>query len=304
MISAADPWRFQAHPEVWLLVVSVVAAYIYAIAVIGPRAVGPGQPIVTRRQTMWFVVAVMTLWLASDWPVHDIAEQYLYSWHMMQHMALTYFMPPMVLLATPEWLARLMIGNGRAYAVLRRLCHPVVAGLAFNGMVMVAHIPAIVNRSASGPALLHYSIHAALVTTALAMWMCVCGPIPEWHIGPGPQMIYLFTSSVVPVIPAGWLTFAEGLVYTHYNNPFRMWGISPTYDQQLAGVIMKIGGSVFLWTVITVIWFRKFTAGFDEEQSYRHATPPIPYTERETSLTFDQVAEEFQRTAAPAEPRP
>jgi putative membrane protein len=269
--------------------------------------------VVTRQQLSWFVAAVTMLWLASDWPVHDIAEEYLYSWHMVQHMALTYFMPPMVLLATPQWLARLIIGKGRAYAVLRKLCRPIVAGLAFNGAVVV------VNRSASGPALLHYSIHVALVTCALAMWMCICGPIPEWRIGPGPQMMYLFSSAIVPVIPAGWLTFAEGLVYKHYNNPVRVWGISPTNDQQLAGVIMKVGGSVFLWTVITVIWFRKFSAGFDEEQSYRKPTPPIPYRERvaaseltasdvtasditASELTFDAVEREFERTPAPAEP--
>jgi putative membrane protein len=278
-MAAAHPWRFQAHPEVWLLVAAVVAAYIYAVRVIGPRAVAPGQPIVTRKQVTWFVAAVATLWVASDWPVHDIAEEYLYSWHMTQHMALTYFMPPMVLMATPQWLARLIIGDGRAYRVVRGLCRPVVAGLAFNGMVMVAHIPALVNRSADGPALLHYSIHLALVTTALAMWMCICGPIPEWHIGAGPQMMYLFSSSVVPVVPAGWLTFAEGLVYKHYDNPVRVWGISPTHDQQYAGVIMKVGGSVFLWTVITMIWFRRFTAGFNEDQSFRRATPPVPFAE-------------------------
>ena len=51
---------------------------------------------------------------ASDWPIHDIGEKYLYSAHMLQHMMLTYFMPPLVLLATPEWLLRVLVGNGRA----------------------------------------------------------------------------------------------------------------------------------------------------------------------------------------------
>ena len=57
--------------------------------------------------------------VASDWPIHDIGEQYLYSAHMLQHMMLTYFLPPLALLATPEWLLRVLVGNGRAYAVLR-----------------------------------------------------------------------------------------------------------------------------------------------------------------------------------------
>ena len=45
---------------------------------------------------------------ASDWPLHDISEEYLYSAHMLQHMMLTYFLPPLVLLATPEWLLRVL----------------------------------------------------------------------------------------------------------------------------------------------------------------------------------------------------
>ncbi len=57
---------------------------------------------------------MLMLWAASDWPIHDLGEEYLYSAHMLQHMMLSYFLPPLVLLATPEWLLRTLIGNGRA----------------------------------------------------------------------------------------------------------------------------------------------------------------------------------------------
>ena len=52
-----DPnvWKFQPHPEVWLLVAFLVGAYIYAIRVIGPRAVRPGQPVVRGTQVVCFV---------------------------------------------------------------------------------------------------------------------------------------------------------------------------------------------------------------------------------------------------------
>ena len=65
------------------------------------------------------------------------------------------------------------------------------------------------------------------------------------------KCIYLFLQSVVPTVPAGWLTFAEGVVYKHYNQPVRVWGISATDDQQIAGAIMKIGGSMFLWALVS-----------------------------------------------------
>ena len=59
---------------------------------------------------------MLVLWAASDWPVHDISEEYLYSVHMVQHMALSYFLPPLALMATPTWLARVVLGDGRVYA--------------------------------------------------------------------------------------------------------------------------------------------------------------------------------------------
>ena len=107
----------------------------------------PGQPVVTRRNVWCFVAAMALLWTASDWPLHDIGERYLYSGHMLQHMMLSYFLPPLALLATPEWLLRVLVGDGRAYRVLAWLCKPIVAGLAFNLAVIVSHIPGVVNTS-------------------------------------------------------------------------------------------------------------------------------------------------------------
>ena len=96
-----DPWNFQWHPEVWLLVGFLTLAYIYMVRVIGPNAVAPGTPVVTRGNTYAFIAAMAMLWVASDWPLHDISEEYLYSAHMLQHMMLSYFLPPLALMATP-----------------------------------------------------------------------------------------------------------------------------------------------------------------------------------------------------------
>ena len=70
----------------------------------------------------------MLLWVAADWPVHDIGEQYLYFVHMIQHLLLTLVVPPVMLLATPEWLARLVVGEGRVDRCVHRMARPVPAG--------------------------------------------------------------------------------------------------------------------------------------------------------------------------------
>ncbi len=286
-----NPWRFQSHVEVWVLVVALLASYFYAIRVLGPRVVGSGT-VVTRKQVWAFVWAIALLWLASDWPIHDISEEYLYSVHMFQHMVLSYFVPPLVLLSLPRWLYDVAIEKSSIGPFVRFATKPVVAGLFFNIVVMTTHIPALVNQSVSnGP--LHYTLHVLVVTGALLMWSPVCGPVIERRLSYGGRMIYLFLMSVVPTVPAAWLTFAEGVVYKHYDIPVRVWGLSVTTDQQLAGAIMKTGGSIFLWSIIVFLFFRRFIGRFFVEQTYKKADAP---------LTFEEVRAEFERVPAVREP--
>ena len=286
-----DPWRFQLHIEVWLLVAFLIASYTYVVRVLGPRAVPAGEPVITRRQLWSFVGGISILWFATDWPMHDIAEEYLYSVHMFQHMALTYFMPPLVVLATPEWFIRTLIGNGAVYRAVRFLGHPVRAALLFNVGVMISHVPGVVNASVSnGP--LHYFVHVLLVMTSILMWLPVCGPLPELHISPMSKMIYLFMNSVVATVPAAWLTFAEGVVYKQYNTPVRVWGVTVSNDQQMAGAIMKLGGSMFLWTIIVVMFLRHFVRTFRAENSRDYVRP-------DEALTTADVERVFSTTAAP-----
>ncbi|MDP4692886.1 MAG: cytochrome c oxidase assembly protein [Ilumatobacteraceae bacterium] len=285
-----DPWRFQAHPEIWLLIVFLIGAYTYAVKVIGPQAGVPKDQTLSRKNLIAFIGAIGLLWFSTDWPMHDISEEYLYSVHMFQHMVLAYFVPPLVLLAIPEWLFRAVIGEGKAYRFVKRLSTPIVAGLLFNVVVMITHIPGLVNRSAeSSP--LHYAMHILVVSTALCMWSPICSPAKEFQIGYAGKTIYLFLMSVVPTVPAAWLTFAEDSVYKHYDIPIRVWGLSTETDQQLAGAVMKTGGSLFLWAIVIFIFFKRLAKGFYKDQSY------VP--EEEAPLTFSEVEKAFSQSPAP-----
>jgi putative membrane protein len=252
--AAADYWRWVPHPEVWLLVGSIVGLYIYAARVIAPKVVPAGTPAVTRNQWRSFTFGIVLLWLATDWPVHDIGEQYLYFVHMSQHTVLTLVMPPLLLMATPEWLARLVVGQGRVDRWVHKLARPVPAALAFNALALLSHWQNVVNL-ASENGTFHYGMHTAIVLTAFLLWVPVCGPFPELRISVPAQMIYLFITSIVPTVPGAWLIFAEGAVYRVYDIPDRLFNISVTTDQQVAGAIMKLAAGTYLWVVITVKFF-------------------------------------------------
>ncbi|MGI9602311.1 MAG: cytochrome c oxidase assembly protein [Acidimicrobiales bacterium] len=289
MIAEADPWAFQAHPEVWLLIAGIVGLGLYAVRVIGPKVVTEG-PVVTRRQTVVFFVAVALLWLAADYPMHDVSEKYLYSVHMVQHLIFTFIVPPLLLYATPEWLARLVIlDDGWASRMLRRLTHPVVAGVIFNAVAAITHWQVFVNTSVENGTF-HYLAHGVMFFAAMLMWMPVLSPLREQRLSPPGQALYLFLMSVIPTIPAAWLTFADSTVYSAYDQPFRLWGVSVASDQQAAGLIMKILGGFYLWGWIAVIYFRWSARATNADRSYRRHRP-LP-----DDLTFEEVQAEFDAT--------
>ncbi len=302
--SAPDLWRFQPHPEVWVLLVSLTALYIGAARVVGPKAVPAGTPVLTRRNKLAAVAGLLLLWVASDWPMHDIAEEYLYLVHMIQHTILTLVVPPLALLATPRWLADLVLGSGRVRRVIRLAALPVVAGVAFNAMTMAVHWPALVNASVEN-GLVHYLVHVVLVFTAFMMWTPVCGPIKEWRMSPPAQMIYLFLMSIIPTVPGGWLTFAEGAVYTAYDIPERAFGLTVQQDQQAAGVFMKLAAGGELWVIITAmffIWAFRHMRAEEELAAAERAAPGRDAGGEGEPLTFDVVSRAFAETEAVPEP--
>ena len=65
---------------------SVVAAYLLA-ARRHERATG--ERLEAGRRTR-FLGGVAVLLPGRDWPIHDLAESYLYSMHMVQHMLFTF----------------------------------------------------------------------------------------------------------------------------------------------------------------------------------------------------------------------
>jgi putative membrane protein len=299
LVAAKNPspqaFAFHAHPAVWLLMAGIIGGYLYVVRVLGPAALGEGKAAVTRRQKIYFVCGVALLWFASDWPMHELSDSYLYSAHMLQHMLMSYFAPPLLLLAVPEWFGRLLLGRGKAYRVFRTMSKPVLISVLFNAWLVFTHIPGMVNVATSN-VLVHYLMHTVLMLTSLLMWIPICGPFPEMRLSAGGKMAFLFIQSIVPTVPAGWLTFADGIVYKTYDHAVRVWGVTARDDQQLAGVIMKAGGSFYLWTIVTVLFFKRFMAGkeWNEQQTFRKVAD-IP-------LTYEDVRAELEHPSSPNRP--
>ena len=258
VVFAANPqiWRFQFHPEVWILVAGVLFLARYAVKGIAPNFVQPNEEIYTRKNFFAFWAALFALWFASDWPMHDISEEYLYSVHMVQHMIISLIVPPLLLTALPVWLTKAIFSTfsgDRTFS--KRISNPIAAGVCYNLIVIVTHLPFAVNYSIESGAF-HYFLHLAVFISSLWMWLPIINPMKEYRISLPTQMVYLFLMSVVPTVPAGFLTFAGGALYDAYDHQVRLWGIDITTDQQLAGLVMKLAGSIYLWVWIATRFFQ------------------------------------------------
>jgi putative membrane protein len=243
---------WHAHPDVWLLFGSILAAYFIA-ARRHLRDEGEATPQRTKRL---FVLGIAVLWLGADWPIHDLAERYLYTAHMVQHILFTLVAAPLLISGMPAWLLRRLLRPKALHAVFRLVTRPLVTLVLFNSVLMFTHWPAIVDIAVHSE-WIHFGLHVAIVFAALAMWWPVMSPLPEMPplSAPG-QMIYLFVESLAPTIPASFLTFGHTVLYPVYATFPRIWGISALTDQLIAGLIMKLVGSAILWCVIGTIFFR------------------------------------------------
>jgi putative membrane protein len=115
--------------------------------------------------------------VSSDWPIHDVAERYNYSVHMVQHLVFTMVAAPLLLLGTPAWMMRFVL-PGRLLGIVRALARFVPALLVFNVVLVLTHWPMVVNASLES-GWVHFSLHVVLFVSSLVVWLPVVSPLPE-----------------------------------------------------------------------------------------------------------------------------
>jgi len=264
------PWAWHPHPDVWLLLAVLGGGYFLALHRLGRRHVPTGESPASRAQVSAYCLGLLTVWVAADWPVHDLSERYLYSVHMTQHILFSLVAPPLLLLGIPGWVARELLAPPALFKVVQRLARPMTALVIFNAVIVLTHWPSLVDVTLRSE-IAHFLAHGAVFLSALLMWCPVVAPLPELRpLSPPTQMLYLFVQSIVPTVPASFLVFAQQPIYRFYEHVPRLWGLSAVEDQRIGGLLMKLGGGFLLWAVITVLFFRWHTQEESAEREARH----------------------------------
>ena len=246
---------FHPHYDVLLMVFILGFGYWYADNRIRPIA-HPTAPAATSRQRWAWNGGLVAILVVSSWPFHDIGESALFTVHMVEHLVLALIVPGLLLVGTPRWLADRTLGHARIASVLRPVARAVPAFFLFTISLVVIHWPLLVETMVTNP-LAHFSTHAWLMLVGLLMWLPVVSPTPQIpRLAPPGQMLYLLAHSLLPTVPASFLTFSSVPLYPVYGEAAREYGLTAVSDQTISGIVMKLGMGLLLWITITVIWFR------------------------------------------------
>lgn len=269
-----DPWSWtwRAYPGVWIALLAMAVPYVVAVR----RRDRTGRPDPKqRRKTFQFLGGVVLLWLALDWPIGLLGTSYLAWVHMLMFMVISQVAAPLLLLGTPEWMARRITAKLRLNRALRKISRPVPAALVYNVVLIGSQTPLVVDTLRPNP-IGSMLLDAVWLLGGLVLWLPVISPMHELRMRSYPgKMVYLFLAAgALPLVPGAFLTFSSYPLYSIYELAPRVFdGLSALDDQQLAGAVMKVGSLPIIWPVIFVM----FVKWANEERSTpRPARPPRP----------------------------
>jgi putative membrane protein len=249
-------------PELSYAPPASVVAGLVGLQVVYSLSVGPyrnrfaGSARVPRLKQIAFSSGLATTFLALATPLDVLADEYLFTAHMVQHLMLTLAAAPLLLGGTPGWLLREALRTTRLQGFIRWARHPLVAFFGFNISFALAHVPAFYELTLANEPL-HAVEHLVFIGTAMLMWMPVISPVPD-IAPPYPalaQVLYLFLQTVPASLVGALLSATSGAYYPTYVLAPRITSLSPLEDQQLGGLIMWVGSGIYFLIATGVVFF-------------------------------------------------
>ncbi len=261
-----QPWRWEYRPliGVWLLVAALGGMYAYAVRRHTADVRRERAPS-TAHYAWRFGAALALLVVSSDWPLGPLGAGYLASVAALRTLLLTFGVAPLLLLGTPPWMLRRLLRirrgdtehRGRLLRFVQIATIPWVAFLLFNVMLVTTQLPLVVDTlkvTQAGSFVLDIS----WLVASIIMWVPLLRPLPELGgLGDPMRLLYLFGLSILPTVPASFLTFSRFPLYRLYElAPRAVPSLDAVVDQQIAGLGLKIVGGAIVWTVMAVLFFR------------------------------------------------
>lgn len=220
-------------------------------------------------QVISFTAGVLVIMLSLNGPLHELADNYLFSAHMVQHLVLTLLMPPLLLAGCPDWLLRALIRRTIGLGSARVITGPLIAFGIYNLVLAGWHFPMFYNWALENHTI-HIVQHLMFMGAAVLVWWPVVDPVPELVRLQSPmRMVYLFALSIPMSVISALITLSEDVLYGWYDAAPRVFGLTALDDQQLGGLIMWVPGALVFWIAISIIFYKWATQENRDEERQR-----------------------------------
>ena len=245
-------WEF--NPAVWVVCGLAVLLYLRF-----PGAKRDG------RAAAWVVGVLVTL-ISLESALDVAGQRYLFSVHMAQHLLLAMVAPPLLIRGLPEptvdWLLR-----SRAAPILRTLVQPLLAASAYFAILVLWHVPALLDYSLTHSA--WYLVqHLSFLAVGLLFWWAVVihRDGDRWSLSPLGEVADLPCGALPSVVVGLTLALLPKAIYTVYLFRSALLGVSAVGDQHLGGLLMFAFDNTLMVGVAGYYFWRLFPADQSDER--------------------------------------
>ncbi len=246
--SLLTSWNFEPLQVVPTLLIGL----LYARRVRTLRAAG--TPVSTWR--IWcFGSSLFLVLVALVSPIDEFGEEQFLFMHMVQHILLGDLAPLLFVAGLTGPILRPVLSLPGVWR-LRFLTHPLVALPLWAANLYIWHIP-FLYQGALHHSAVHALEHFCFFGFGAIMWAAVLEtlPGPEWF-GTGAKLGYVAGVRVLEAILGNAFIWSGTVFYPFYEHPTDMWGISAVGDQQIAGAVMMVEGSIVTLAVLAWLFLK------------------------------------------------
>ncbi len=221
----------------------------------------------------WLLAGTAVFFVTLASPIDALADGYLFSAHMLQHLLLLLVVPPLILLSLPPAPVPgfLQKSTWKWMGWISR--YPLAAWFLGLGGMWIWHAPTLCNAAVSN-VWIHRLQYVSLLSMGFAFWWPIIGPWTRLRLSPLAGVVYLFSACVGCTILGIIITFAPVGVCSIYLHPRDSlgilpliqdrWGLTPAKDQQLGGLLMWVPACLIYFCGIIGLVARWYAESGDE----------------------------------------
>ncbi len=273
-------WNWQ--PSIILGTIAIIGLYLYAVGPLRVKYSLANE--VKGSQIFSFLLGVNIIFWTLFTPLDKLADDYLFSAHMVLHLLLSFAGAPLMVLGIPAWLITPLLRNCVILRIGQFVTMPVLTAVLFNTNLWFWHAPPIYNAMIVNLPL-HIVSHLLFIITGVLFWWPILSPMKEGlpPLSIGKKMAYLFFSDMPMVLLGAGLTFVPPL-YARYIYAPHIWGLTAATDQQLAGLLMWIPGSIFFIVVVSIL----FLQWMQDQDAKQRADDAILYGDDDEEIEIER----------------